>query len=138
MSATQPRSSGWPDPLTGSDLSSWRTDADLIAMSRQAHRALLNRLTAELLDAVADGDSGVPEAARLAAWLRADLLPWTIDREEAIVDEVSRAALCSDRGVLTGLQSLLAGSHGPEAARWARQIHRTGAIMLARLEYLDE
>lgn len=136
-SSIDPRFSGLPDAATGADLASWQTDRDLIAMSRQAHRALLNRLTEELLDAVADGDSGAPEAFRLAAWLHGDLLPWTQDREATLDDDAARVALRSDIGVLSGLQSLLNGSHGKDAAKWARQIHRTASIMLARLEYLE-
>jgi hypothetical protein len=110
------------------------TDPTLIAMSRQAHRSILNRLTAEVIDAVAEGATGVPEAARLVAWMHGDLLPWARDREMAVVDEARRAALRSDRGVLMGLESLLTGASGYEAANWTRQIHRTATIMLARME----
>lgn len=109
-------------------------DPTLIAMSRQAHRAILNRLTAEVIDAVAEGASAVPEAARLVAWMHGDLLPWAHDRELTVVNEARRAALRSDRGVLMGLESLLTGSSGYEAANWTRQIHRTATIMLARME----
>ncbi|MCB9411804.1 MAG: hypothetical protein H6525_03005 [Actinobacteria bacterium] len=121
---------GPPDSLT-------TTDPVLIAMSRQAHQAILNRLTAEVLDAVAEGDTAVAEAARLSAWLRADFLPWTKDRENQSSDQSVRAALRSDRGVLIGLESLLAGSHGYDAANWTRQIHRSATVLLARLEYLE-
>lgn len=112
-------------------------DPVLIAMSRQAHRAILNRLTAEVLDAVAEGESAVPEASRLAAWIHADFLPWAQDRELQAADQSIRAALRSDRGMLMGLQSLLTGSRGYDAANWTRQIHRTATILLARLEYLE-
>lgn len=113
------------------------TDPVLIAMSRQAHRAILNRLTAEVLDSVAEGESAVPEAARLAAWLHADFLPWAQDRELQAADQSIRASIRSDRGMLTGLESLLTGSSGYDAANWTRQIHRSATILLARLEYLE-
>ena len=98
---------------------------------------LLNRLTSELLEAVADGDWAVPETTRLSLWLRADLLPWAGDREQSVTDPAARAALRSDRGVLIGLANLLASAHGIEAAKWARQVHRTAMVLLARLEYLE-
>ena len=107
-------------------------------MSREAHLAILNRLTNELLVAVADGDTAVPEASRLAVWVRADLVPWAQDHAVDFPDEAGRAALKSDCGVLDGLDSLLTGASGAEAAQWARQIHRTATILLARLEYLED
>ncbi len=115
----------------------FHTDPVLVAMSRQAHQAILNRLTAEVLDAVAEGDAAAREAARLAAWLRADFLPWVRDREKQTADSGLRDALRSDRGVLLGLESLLTGASSYDAANWTRQIHRSATIMLARLEYLE-
>lgn len=114
------------------------TAADVATMARQANLAILNRLTSEVLDAVADGDSAVPEASRLALWLRVDLLPWAESRIVEAPDEHGRAALRSDCGVLSGLDSLLTGSSGIESARWTRQIHRTATILLARMEYLED
>lgn len=109
--------------------------ADLLAMARQAHRATVTRLTKELLDAVADDSAAVPEAARLHAWLSADFLPWVLAQETLLDGDAARAAVRSDCGILTGLASLVNGSHGEDAAGWARQIHRTSLILLTRLDY---
>lgn len=137
---TRAETSTTPTPA-GRDVRAKRgpaTDAELLSMSREAHLAILNRLTNEVLAAVADGDSAVPEASRLAVWVRADLVPWAQARAGKYPDEAGQAALTSDCGVLDGLDSLLTGASGPEAAKWARQIHRTATILLARMEYLED
>lgn len=97
-------------------------------------RLTLERLCSELLDAVDDGDWGVREASRLHTWMRAELLPWFEQRESEADDLSTAAAIRSDRGVLVGLNSLLMGARGDEAAKWTRQISRVGLIALTRLE----
>lgn len=136
MDEAQVAANGGTNPGHDRPIPVFHTDPVLVAMSRQAHQAILNRLTAEVLDAVAEGDAA-REAARLAAWLRADFLPWVRDREKQTVDSGLRDALRSDRGVLVGLEGLLAGSSSYDAANWTRQIHRGATILLARLEYLE-
>lgn len=114
------------------------SDPTLAAMARDSHRLTLARLANEVLDAVDDGDSGVPEASRLHIWVRVELLPWAQEEQLAIVDESERAAVRSDFGVIVGLNSLLAGANHEDAAAWTRQLHRTALIMLARLDYLAQ
>lgn len=112
--------------------------ADRAAMFRQSLQLALDRLVADLLAATEDGDWGVTEAGHLATWVHAELLPWSLAAAETLDDAAARAALRSDQGVLTGLNSLLRGSHGDEAAKWARQIQRTGTIMITRLDMAVE
>ncbi len=104
----------------------------------ESMRFTLDRLVAEVVDAVADGMWGVPEASRLHAWLHVEFIPWCENRHEAAMAVEDAAAIKSDCGLLTGLNSLLHGSRGQEASKWARQLHRTGTILLARLEYLPD
>lgn len=114
------------------------TDPALAAMTREAHRLTLSRLVDEVLDAVEDGDSGVPESGRLHTWVRVEFLPWAQAENMSISDEAERAAVRSDIGVIVGLNSLLAGANHQDAAAWTRQLQRTALIMLARLDYLAQ
>ena len=82
------------------------TDPALAAMTREAHRLTLSRLVDEVLDAVEDGDSGVPESGRLHTWVRVEFLPWAQAENMSISDEAERAAVRSDIGVIVGLNSL--------------------------------
>jgi len=106
----------------------------MATMERQSMRLTLERLCEELLTAVDDGDWGVREASRLHAWMRAEFLPWFEQRENEADDLATAAAIRSDRGVLLGLNSLLMGARGDEAAKWTKQIARVGMIALTRLE----
>ncbi len=113
-------------------------DPALAEMARESHRLTLARLVDEVLDAVEDGDSAVPEAGRLHTWIRVEFLPWAQSENATITDDAERAAVRSDVGVIVGLNSLLAGANHEDAAAWTRQLHRTSLIMLARLDYLAQ
>lgn len=111
-------------------------DPALAEMARQSYRLTLGRLAAEVLDAVADGDSGVPETGRLHTWVRVEFLPWIEEQHLDVEGEADRAALRSDIGVIVGLNSLLAGASRDDAAMWTGQLQRTALILLTRLDYL--
>ncbi len=106
----------------------------------EALRDTLDRLTGDVAAALEDGTWAVPEAARLHAWVKSELVPLSEAMETAVpsVHVATRAALASDRGLLLGLNSLLSGSRGQEAGQWAREIHTTGMALIERLESLTD
>ena len=111
--------------------------------SPSIYRALLSnlaRLSAEVINAVEDGTWAVPEASRLHAWVKSELVPWSQSREADIAssDPVAVAGVVSDRGLLIGLNSLLSGSRGRDAAQWADEIRTVGESLIARIAALRE
>lgn len=104
----------------------------------EALRDTLERLTGDVVAALEDGTWAVPEAARLHAWVKSELVPLSESMEASApgADVAARAAIASDRGLLLGLNSLLSGSRGQEAGQWAREIHTTGHALIGRLESL--
>lgn len=73
---------------------------------------IADRLVLEVVAAVDDGDTGVPECQRLIAWLSAEFLPYTSGRYRNPPDD-----LLELRAVLENMH----GSNGPEAAQLALQ-----------------
>lgn len=110
--------------------------AQRLHMMRENMRLTLARLVADLLAATNEGDSGVPEAARLHAWVRGELLPWSDEVLFLAPESSHRDALRSDVGLISGLASLLSGSREEDAAKWGEQIGFAGAVLITRTEYL--
>lgn len=84
-------------------------------------RQTVERLAAEVGDAVADGDRAVPETQRLAIWLAAEFLPHVRLLSPGDIQSAQRVQDLVDR---------LRGSHGPEAVGLAVQA-RTLVVSLA-------
>ena len=132
-------------PTSGSQQRSTLTTADVAApwtgnpSIYRALRANLNRLTAEVIDAVEDGTWAVPEASRLHAWIKSELVLWSQSREAEVAtdDRAELASVVSDRSLLIGLNSLLSGSRGAEAAQWASEIKSVGLSLISRIEMLQ-
>lgn len=74
--------------------------------------ATADRLVLDVVDAVDDGYTAVPESQRLIAWLGADFLPWANARYPQ-----APAPLVELRDVLDQMH----GSSGAEAAQLAAQ-----------------
>jgi hypothetical protein len=115
-----------------------RASASAFDARWDALRDTLERLTGEVAGALEDGTWAVPEAARLHAWVKSELVPLSVSMEAAIpkVDVAARAGVASDRGLLLGLNSLLSGSRGQEAGQWSREIGNVGRGLIDRLEDL--
>ena len=79
---------------------------------REGVNETADRLVLEVVSAVDDGYTGVPECQRLIAWLTAEFLPFTTSR---FSDEP--AALVELRGALDEMH----GSNGEMAARLSLQ-----------------
>ena len=80
--------------------------------NREEVNETADRLVLEVVSAVDDGYTGVPECQRLIAWLTAEFLPFATSR---FSDEP--VALVELRGVLDEMH----GSHGETAARLSLQ-----------------
>ena len=112
-----------------------REQSARLSMMRENMRLTLARLVDDLLAATNEGDSGVPEAARLHAWVRGELLPWSDEVLFLAPESSHRDALRSDVGLISGLASLLSGSREEDAAKWGEQIGFAGAVLITRTEH---